>query len=515
MDYRLLGSLEVHDSDRSLALGGAKQRALLALLLVNANHVVPRDRLIDELWGDQPPETCVPSLQVYVSRLRKLLPPGTVRTQAPGYVLEVAADELDLERFERLLAEGRDALRRADPQRASRLLHEALALWRGPALAEFAFDEFAQPHIRRLDDLRLAAVEERIEADLALGRHADQIGELEALVAENPHRERLRGQLMVALYRSGRQAEALAAYQAGRRALDELGIAPGNELQRLERQILTHDRELDAPRRPEPGDPPVEPRPVERKLVTVVFADLRMRDGEEADPEQAAAFADRVHGEAAAEIEAAGGTIEKGFAGAVLAAFEADAARRDDHAVRAASAALATRKRLADAFGDAVSLRMAIASGEAILGRRDSFVTGRPVATATRLVRLAEPGQVVVGEPAATAIAGAFELRQRNGAYVVVDARSATSAPSDLRRRRRRLVRAAALVGAAAVATAVVLATRAWATTVPRAPSPSSIRGRTGVVGHVPLGSRPDGVAVGGGAVSVAAGGAAYGGGSM
>src|SRR4051812_37390994 len=259
MEFRVLGPLEVRDGDRSLPLAGAKQRALLALLLVNADHVLSRDRLIDELWGEQPPETAVQSLQVYVSRLRKLLPPDTLLTRPPGYLLQLGADELDLRRFERLLAEGREALAHGEAEPAARLLHEALALWRGPALAEFAFDPFAQAEIGRLEDLRLAAVEERVEADLALGRHADLIGELEALIGENPHRERLRGQLMLALYRSGRQAEALEAYKHSRQALvEELGIEPSTTLQRLEKQILTQDNQLDAPPRAEPG---VKPRP--------------------------------------------------------------------------------------------------------------------------------------------------------------------------------------------------------------------------------------------------------------
>lgn len=254
MEYRVLGPLEVRDGERSLSLGGAKQRALLAMLLVNANDVVSRDRLVDELWGEQPPETAVQSLQVYVSRLRKLLPPDTLLTRAPGYVLQIAQEELDLRRFERLLAEGREALSHANPEHAARALREALALWRGRAFAEFEFDSFARAESGRLEDLRLAAFEERVEADLALARHADLIGELDASVAENPHRERLRGQLMLALYRSGRQAEALQAYQAARHALvDELGIEPSAQLQRLEKQILTHDAALESPPRSPSG----------------------------------------------------------------------------------------------------------------------------------------------------------------------------------------------------------------------------------------------------------------------
>jgi predicted ATPase/DNA-binding SARP family transcriptional activator len=244
MQYRVLGPLEVRDGEESLPLAGAKQRALLALLLLHANRVLSRDRLIDELWGGEPPATAVTSLQVYVSRLRKLLPPETLLTRPPGYLLAVDPNDLDLQRFEHLLTQGHEALGGGDAEEAARVLHEALTLWRGPALAEFAFEPFAQNEIARLEDLRLGAVEERIEADLALGRHADVIGELEALIGENPHRERLRGQLILALYRSGRQADALDAYQQARRALDELGIEPSAELQELEKGILTHDPAL-------------------------------------------------------------------------------------------------------------------------------------------------------------------------------------------------------------------------------------------------------------------------------
>jgi DNA-binding SARP family transcriptional activator/DNA-binding CsgD family transcriptional regulator len=246
MQYRLLGALEVQNGGSPIALGGAKQRALLGVLLVNANQVVSRDRLIDELWGEVPPPSVVQSIQVYVSRLRKLLPPDTLLTRTTGYVLEVDPKDVDLSCFERLLGEGRKALAAHDPQRATEVLHDALDLWRGPPLAEFAFEPFAHAAIGRLEELRVAALEDRIEADLELGRHAELIAELEALIAENPHRERLRGQLMLALYRSERQAEALEVYRRGRRALDELGIEPSAVLQQLEKAILNHDPALQA-----------------------------------------------------------------------------------------------------------------------------------------------------------------------------------------------------------------------------------------------------------------------------
>ena len=509
MDYRVLGPLEVRDGEESLPLAGAKQRALLALLLLHANRVLSRDRLIDELWGDEPPATAVTSLQVYISRLRKLLPPDTLLTRAPGYLLEVEPQELDLRCFERLLTEGHEALAQGDPERAARVLHQALELRRGPALAEFAFEPFAQNEIGRLEDLRLTAVEERLEADLALGRHADVIGELEALVTENPHRERLRGQLMLALYRAGRQAEALEAYQRTRRALDELGIEPSEELHRLEKAILTHDIALETERprtvRAAPGAR--APVSVERKLVTVLFADLAMTDKLEEDAQRAEIFIDDVQREAEAEIEAAGGTVEKGIAGALLATFGAPSAREQDHAVRAVSAALATRNRLSDVFGDQLTLRMGVESGEVILGRPGSFVTGTPVVAAARLVRLAQPGEVVVGERAATATAGVFELQQRDGAYALVGALAPTRSPAQLARertRRRLLLLAGALLATAAIAAVVAYVTRETPITVP----PNSlgiIDPKTNkVVGYVTVGDAPDAVAAGEGAVWVA-----------
>jgi DNA-binding SARP family transcriptional activator len=248
MEYRILGPLEISDDGRELELGSGKQRALLAILLLHANEIVSADRLIDELWGEQPPATAAKTLQVHVSRLRKTLgPEAGLRHRAGGYVLDLRPGELDLERFERLAEEGRRALAGDDAGRAQGLLREALLLWRGPPLAEFAFESFAQRQIARLEELRLAALEQRMEADLVRGRHAELVGELEALVAEHPLRERLRSQLMLALYRSGRQAEALEAYQEARRVfVEELGIEPDRSLRELEKAILQQDRGLDA-----------------------------------------------------------------------------------------------------------------------------------------------------------------------------------------------------------------------------------------------------------------------------
>jgi YVTN family beta-propeller protein len=255
VEFRILGPLEVAEEGHTLALAAGKQRALLAMLLVRPNEVVSTDDLIDGLWGERPPASAAKSIQVYVSQLRKVIGPhgdaignGVLLTRPHGYELRIEPGELDLDRFERLLGEGKHALAAGRPADAAAKLREALSLWRGPALADFAYEQFAQAEIRRLEELRLNGLEERIEADLELGRHSDLIGELEALVTRHPLRERLRGQLMLALYRCGRQAEALELYQQTRRLLsDELGLEPSHSLQELEKAILRQDPALAGP----------------------------------------------------------------------------------------------------------------------------------------------------------------------------------------------------------------------------------------------------------------------------
>ena len=245
MEFRILGPLEVVERERVLPLGGARQRALLALLLTRANEVVSADRLIEELWPSGPPRNAGNALQYHVSQLRKTLG-GTdaIATQPPGYLIRVGPSELDLLHFERLV----DEAERAAPEAASRLLREALGLWRGPPLADVSRESFAQVEIVRLEELRLRALELRLEADLALGRHRELVGELEALVRDNPLRERLRAALMRALYGAGRQVEALEVYRQTRTLLvDELGIEPSRALQELERAILRQDPALGGP----------------------------------------------------------------------------------------------------------------------------------------------------------------------------------------------------------------------------------------------------------------------------
>jgi DNA-binding SARP family transcriptional activator len=249
VEFRILGPLEVWDEGRRISLSGPKQRALLALLLLHANEIVPGDRLIDELWGEDSSERAATSLRVNVTRLRKVLPSDVLVTRSPGYTIRLGPDQLDLLRFERLVEEGRALLAEARPTDAAARLREALSLWRGSALTDFAYESFAQAAIARLEEIRLAALELRIEADIALGRDRELIAELEALIAEHPLRERLRGHLMTALYRTGRQAEALDAYQQARLVLvEELGIEPSPALHELERAILRQDPALEPPR---------------------------------------------------------------------------------------------------------------------------------------------------------------------------------------------------------------------------------------------------------------------------
>lgn len=252
MDFRVLGPLEVLHGNVSLSLGGAKQRALLAYLVLRANRVVPTESLIDVLWGEDAPETAMHTLHVYVSQLRKVLrgagsaEGAELATKGRGYVLRVDEDTVDLARFERMLAAGREALAGGREVEAASTLREALGLWRGPPLSDLPYEVFPRQEITKLEELHLAATEDRVEADLRLGRQSQLVSELQVLVRDHPLRERLCGQLMLALYRSGRQAEALQVYRDTQVVLNtELGIDPSSSLQRLEGQILRQDPDLD------------------------------------------------------------------------------------------------------------------------------------------------------------------------------------------------------------------------------------------------------------------------------
>ena len=270
LEFSILGPLEVFDDGRPVHLGGPKQRAALAILLLSANRVVSVERLADDLYAGAPPVTAVTQVQRQVSDLRKVLGAAVIETRSPGYALHVEPERLDLDRFERWTHEAALALDRSEPAAAADLLTEALGLWRGAPLADVAYEPFAQTAIGRLEELRLAALEQRFEAELALGRHGSVLAELEALVWDNPLRERLRGLLMLALYRAGRQAEALDVYRTTRETLvGELGIEPSKALAELQHAILAHDPSLDL-------SVPSEARvAVERTILVAAFDDDR------------------------------------------------------------------------------------------------------------------------------------------------------------------------------------------------------------------------------------------------
>jgi ABC-type transport system substrate-binding protein/DNA-binding SARP family transcriptional activator/streptogramin lyase len=277
IDYRLLGAIEAGVNGHVLDIGGQKQRALLAVLLLSANKPVSREVLVDRLWGQHPPAGAQHTLEVYVSRLRKTLEPAAgcevVLTRPGAYLLRASGEHIDVRRFERLAREGRHALAANAPGQAAADLREALGLWRGDPLSDISHEHFAQPEIARLAELRASAIEDRVEADIALGSHADVVSELGLLIAAHPLRERLYQLLMIALYRSGRQAEALAVYQSARSVLvQEIGIEPGPGLRQVERAILEQDASLEpspaAARRHAPGGGDARPPPAARSRGT-------------------------------------------------------------------------------------------------------------------------------------------------------------------------------------------------------------------------------------------------------
>jgi class 3 adenylate cyclase/DNA-binding SARP family transcriptional activator len=403
VEFRILGPLEVRGDGRPVALGGAKQRAVLVLLVLRAGELLATERIVDELWGDTPPPSATKTVQVYVSQLRKTLGRDVVETRGSAYVLH--ADDVDARRFERLLDEGRRLLP-TDAAGAERVLAEALALWRGSPLADVAYERFAAGEIARLEELRLVAREGRLKARLALGAHAQAVPELEALVREQPLRESLRRLLMLALYRSGRQADALAAYQDARVSLvDELGLEPGPALQQLEQAILRQDPALELPRAeppvaPAPPPPPAPAPPAAtdaRKTVSVLFCDVvaSTRLAERLDPESLRAVLGRFLAEASAVVERHGGVVEHQAGDGLMAVFGVPVVREDD-ALRAAHAAVDLRAAVAERLPQ-LDLRIGVNTGEVVAG--DGFVTGEAVNVAKRLEELAAPGEILIGSP--------------------------------------------------------------------------------------------------------------------
>ena len=401
MEFRILGPLEVVEDDRPVRLDRRRLRALLAYLLLHANRPVSADQLIDEVWGPEPPKTAAASLQNYISRLRKAIGSDLIVSQAPGYLLRVDPERFDLARFERLVAEAR---RTGEPRDRAEKLRVALSLWRGPALEDLAFESFAQTEIARLEEARLEALEERLDADLALGRAGDLVIELEGLVARYPLRERFRVQLMLALYRAGRQADALAAYQDARRMLlDELGLEPSEELRGLEQAILRQD-----PLVADIEDARAERGP-DRRTVTVLFCDLVDSTGLAArlDPEAYRVIMERYFAAVRAPIERHGGTVEKFIGDAVMAVFGVPELHEDD-ALRAVRAAVDIRSvleelaELAAAEWDVpLAGRIGLDSGEVHVisaSREDLRVSGAAASAAAKLEQRASPGEVLLGK---------------------------------------------------------------------------------------------------------------------
>jgi DNA-binding SARP family transcriptional activator len=410
MEYRLLGPLEVLDaSGRKLPLGGAMQQSVLASLLLRAGQTVGLERLIDDLW-DEPPETAARTVQAYISRLRHQLPEGLIESRPGGYALLLNGDRLDLHTFEQTSEEGRAALANGDWERARQLLRDALALWRGPALAGLPSDALRR-EAERLEELHLQVLEDRLEADLERGSHREVAAELQALVAKQPFRERLRVQLMVALYRAGRQTEALDAYQDARRILvDELGIEPSAPLRELEQAILRQDSSL-APSVPATPpvvaatEPPVvPPREERRKTVTILFADLSTT--ETLDPELLRETMRRVIGKVRAVFESHGATIEQRAKDELMAVFGVPLSHEDD-ALRACRAAIEVREALR---AQGVEGRIGLTTGEVLTGTEERLVTGDAVNVASRLEQAAQPGEVLVGQPTLAFIRGAVEV---------------------------------------------------------------------------------------------------------
>jgi DNA-binding SARP family transcriptional activator len=396
LDFRILGPLEVHAAGAPLPLRTGKQRTLLAVLLLSPNEVVSVDRLVDELWPDGRPGTATTVLHGHVSALRKLLGRDRLLTRAPGYLLRVGEHELDLARFERLRAEARDE---ADPRRRADVLRQALALWRGAPLVDVPCEGSLQVEISRLEELRLVALEDRFDADLGCGRHAELVPELERLVAEQPLRERLRGQLMLALYRAGRQAEALQVYAHARRQLvEELGIEPGGALKELERRILAQDSEL-APPRAEPSveEPPRAAslvRAGRRKRVTVLWAAAAHPPADEgrSDPESLDRHVAHSFELARPVLERHGAHLDRVLGDSFLAVFGVPHVHEDD-ALRAARAAVETRETLGP-----LGARIGIATGEVFVAgsTANGAVIGEPVKLAAQLEEAAAPGEIVL-----------------------------------------------------------------------------------------------------------------------
>jgi DNA-binding SARP family transcriptional activator len=416
MDFRILGPLEVRDRGRPIELPRRKQRGVLAILLLQRGEAVSSDVLVDALWGEDPPPTARAALHNYIAQLRRALGPGLVLSRAGGYLLDISPEQVDVGRFERLTAEGRAA---SGEERVEKF-REALMLWRGPPLADLAFEPFAANEASRLEELRTAAVEELIDARLSLGASAELVAELETLITEHPFRERLRGQLMLALYRAGRQAEALEAYQEARRALtDELGIEPSAPLRELEQALLRQDQSVAAPVRV--ATEMAASQEERRKTVTVLLVDVAYPVT--LDPELLREKSLAVLKTMRGVLEGHGATIEQRSGDEVMAVFGVPRSHEDD-ALRAARAATELQTEITASVDvdepdrkEGVELRVAIETGEVLAGADEAghgFVAGPAITLARRLLQTARLGEILAG-PATLELLGDAVVIERIG----------------------------------------------------------------------------------------------------
>jgi DNA-binding SARP family transcriptional activator/tetratricopeptide (TPR) repeat protein len=402
MEYLILGPLEVRDGERAVTVRQKKSRALLALLLLRAGEVVSTDALIEEIWAT-PPRTARQALHNCVAQLRRELGDHVIERRDAAYLLRIDPSQLDLARFKRLVTEARET---ESPEQRALQLREALALWRGPPLGDLVYEPFARAEIPRLEELHRVTRQDLIDAQLELGRHADVVGELESLVEEHPFDERLRGQLMLALYRSGRQADALAVYRDARRALvDNLGLEPGAALRELEQAILRQDPSLDLPA----VLPSLEER---RKSVTVLSCEV-VPATSGLDPEEVRRLTAKALSTVRAAIDANGGTVETRGGEELLGVFGVPAAHEDD-ALRAVRAASEFREELAD-----VEVRIGIDTGEVLAGH--GFVSGEVVSRGKRLQREAAAGDILLGAATLALCRNAVKVRSTKGAVRLLE----------------------------------------------------------------------------------------------
>src|SRR5215468_10443796 len=412
MRIRILGPFHVEDGGQQITIGGVRQRAVLADLLLHANEVVPSEQLLVDLWGEDTPPSAANALQAAISRLRRVLPPSRLTTTGPGYMLRVFPAELDAAQFEQLIFEGRDALAADAAAEAVQLLDQAMTLWRGPPLADFRYEPFAQAEIARLEELQLACLEERNEANLALGLEGALAAELGRMVIDHPLRERLRGQLMLALYRSGRQAEALEAYRQFRSTLmEELGLEPSSALRELQAAILRHDPVL-APESAAAGTP------LARRPVTVLCVALQLApsSGVALDPEAHGAVNEHLASGLTAVLERHGGKLAASDSEHLMGVFGVATVHEDD-ALRAARASLEARDALtAEAgvllrhYGASLVYRSGLATGEALVGGPGPLgFAGDVGARAVMLAEAAGPGEILISQQTQQLAAGAIE----------------------------------------------------------------------------------------------------------